>query len=112
MYEYKAEVLRWIDGDTLLVEVDLGFYVKKVEKVRLARIDAPEMDSEVAYQIRKAKSARSKAKKFCPEGAMITLKTEKAERDRYARYIGEVFCDGKNLSDYLLELGVVKEYGR
>ncbi|WP_416867014.1 MAG: hypothetical protein ACMVP2_05735 [Imperialibacter sp.] len=32
--------------DTLLVEVDLGFYVKKEEKVRLARINAPELTAD------------------------------------------------------------------
>ena len=110
MYEYKAEVIRWVDGDTLLVEVDLGFYVKKTERVRLARIDAPEMNSEVAYQVRQAKSARSKAKKFCPKGAIITLQTAKEKRDRYARYIAEVIYQDKNLSDYLLEIGAAKPY--
>ena len=103
---------RGVDGDTLLVEVDLGFYVKKVERVRLARIDAPEMDSEVAYQVRQAKSARSKAKKFCPKGQIVTLQTSKEKRDRYARYIGEVICKGQNLSDYLINLGVVKKWGK
>ena len=68
------------------------------------------MDSEVAYRVRKAKSARSKAKKFCPEGAAVTIRTTKEKRDRYARYIAEVFYKGQNLSDYLLELGVVKVY--
>jgi len=52
----KAKILRWIDGDTLLVEVDLGFYVKKEEKVRLARINAPELSADVPYQLRLAKS--------------------------------------------------------
>ena len=108
MYEYKAEVIRWIDGDTLLVSVDLGFYVKKEERVRLARIDAPEMSSEVAYQVRLAKSARAKARKFCPKGAIVTLKTTKEKRDRYARYIGEVFYQERNLSDYLVEIGAAK----
>lgn len=110
MYEYKAKVLRWIDGDTLLVEVDLGFYVKKEEKVRLARINAPELTADVPYQLRLAKSARAKAKKFCPEGSLVVLQAQKERRDRYARYLAEVVHDGENLSDYLLEIGAAKPW--
>ncbi|WP_108866415.1 hypothetical protein [Aquimarina aquimarini] len=32
---------RWIDGDTLQVEIDLRFYVQTTQKIRLTRIDAP-----------------------------------------------------------------------
>jgi len=110
MYEYNAEVLRWIDGDTLLVRVDLGFYTFKEERIRLARIDAPELDSEVPYQVRLAKSARAKARKFCPKGAIVTLKTSKENRDRYARYVAEVSYKNLNLSDYLMEIGAAKPY--
>ena len=56
MYTYKAKVLEWIDGDTLWAEIDLGFYVQIRQKIRLARIDAPELQSHVAYRERKCLS--------------------------------------------------------
>ena len=68
MYEYKAKVIRWLDGDTLEVSIDLGFYVHKEEKIRLARINAPELSDEVPYRMRKAKSARFQARKFLSRG--------------------------------------------
>ena len=111
MYEYKAKVIRWLDGDTLQVRIDLGFYVHKEEKIRLARINAPELHDEVPYRMRKAKSARFQARKFCPEGAEITLQTTKAGRDRYARYIAEVLYKGENLSDYLVNIGAARPLG-
>ena len=43
-YVYKAIVGRVIDGDTLLLRIDLGFQVWKEQRVRLAGIDAPAMD--------------------------------------------------------------------
>ncbi|WP_193217809.1 MULTISPECIES: thermonuclease family protein [unclassified Imperialibacter] len=49
--------------------------------------------------------ARAKAKKFCPEGSLVVLQTQKERRDRYARYLVEVVHDGENLSDSLLEIG-------
>lgn len=107
MYEYKAKVVRWIDGDTLLADIDLGFYVTVQQKVRLLRINAPELQSDVPYQMRRAKHARAVAKKFCPDGSEVTLITQKQNKDVYARYLAEVVYKGKNLSDYLLKEGVV-----
>ena len=110
MYEYSAEVLRWVDGDTLLVEVDVGFYIKREEKIRLARIDAPELRSSTPFQIRKARRAKSVVSRWCPVGSAVLIQTKKTKRDKYARYIAEVFFKQKNISDYLLKQGVVKEY--
>jgi len=92
-----------VDGDTLLVDIDLGFYVTVQHKIRLLRINAPELRSDVPYQIRRAKHARAVAKKFCPEGAEVTLITKKQNRDAYARYLAEVIYKGKNMADYLLK---------
>lgn len=106
MYSYRATVLDWVDGDTLVVEIDLGFYVKRTERIRLMRINTPEMRSEIPYHIRKAKHARMVAKKFCPEGSTVKLETFKNKRDMYARYLAEVYFEGQNVSDYLLGEGV------
>jgi len=109
MYQYNAKIVRWVDGDTVILDIDLGFYVTRQERVRLARINAPELNSKVAYQVRKAKSARAKAKKFAPEGSLVILNTSKSNIDRYSRYIGEIEFKGKNISDYLIEIGAAEE---
>ncbi len=110
MYEYKAKVLDWIDGDTVRVRIDLGFYCEKTEKIRLARIDAFELNGRSSYKQRKAHSARFQAEQLCPAGSVVTIVTSKSRRDIYARYIGEVKFSGKNISDELLKKGVVKVY--
>jgi len=109
MYQYNAKIVRWIDGDTVILDIDLGFYVTRQERVRLARINAPELNSQVPYQVRRAKSARAKAKKFAPEGSEVILSTSKNDIDRYSRYIGEITLNGKNISDYLIEIKAVEE---
>ncbi len=109
MYNYKAKVVRWIDGDTVLLDIDLGFYVTRQERVRLARINAPELNDAVPYKVRLAKHARSVARQFCPVGSMVTVTTSKNKRDMYARFIGEIIYNGKNISDYLLQQGCVEE---
>lgn len=107
MYQYKAKLLKWVDGDTLLVEIDLGFYCTREERIRLARINAPELKSEIPFQRRKAKHAKMVGKKFCPENSKIEVHTTKTSRDMYARYLAEVYYAGKNISDYLIEQSVV-----
>jgi len=109
MYQYNAKIVRWVDGDTVIVDIDLGFYVTRQERIRLARINAPELNSTVPYQVRKAKSARAKAKKFAPEGSEVILSTSKNDIDRYSRYIGEITLNGKNISNYLIEIKAVEE---
>ena len=42
MHEYRATVIRVIDGDTVDVDIDLGFYMTTRQRIRLAHIDAPE----------------------------------------------------------------------
>ncbi len=105
MYEYSAKVLRWIDGDTVLVEINVGFYMKREERLRLARINTPELNSPIPFRVRKAKNAMNVAKKFCPIGSTVKIQTHKTKRDMYARYIAEVFFNGKNISNYLLKKG-------
>lgn len=109
MYNYNAKIVRWVDGDTVIVDIDLGFSVTVQERVRLARINAPELNSKTPYQVRLAKSARAKAKKFAPEGSQVVLSTSKNNIDRYARYIGEISFNNQNISDYLIQIGVADE---
>ena len=105
MYEYRATLNRWIDADTILVDIDLGFFCARQERIRLARINAWELKDDSAYRRRWARSAVFQAKKLFPEGSSIIVQTKKNPRqDMYARYIAEVFCDGKNVSDSLLGL--------
>ena len=42
-YRYRAELDRVVDGDTLDVVIDLGFYIKIKERIRLEGVDTPEL---------------------------------------------------------------------
>ncbi len=108
MYSYHAKILDWVDGDTLVLEIDLGFHARRTERIRLARINTPEMRSEVVRHRRHARHARMVGKKFCPLGSIVEINTFRIKIDMYARYIAEVTYKGKNLSDYLLEQGVAE----
>jgi len=110
MYDYKAKVIRVVDGDTAEVVIDLGFNVTIRETVRFARIDA--------YETRLGKKTTPEMKKIgleakqyvidTIEGKEIYLKTYK-DSGKYGRYIADIFLDfemTQNLNDDL----VIKKY--
>ncbi|MFT6386550.1 MAG: endonuclease YncB(thermonuclease family) [Rickettsiales bacterium] len=99
-YLYKAQIIDVIDGDTLLLNVDLGFEVIKKQRVRLAQIDAPEMKSEAGEE--SFKYLRDLAAKL----KFVVIRTNKI--DIYGRYLGDVFypniSDGSRVSNEKTEV--------
>ncbi len=77
-YLYKAEPRDIIDADTLLLDIDLGFEVIRRQRIRLARIDAPEGARGRRYVREQLAVARS-----------IVIKTVKT--DLHGRYVAHVF---------------------
>jgi micrococcal nuclease len=86
MYRYQATVVRIVDGDTLYLDVDLGFFIRMTLDVRLKGINTPEIRGE-------QREAGLKAKAFVeaaiPPGALVVVDTFKAEK--YGRYLAEVW---------------------
>ena len=110
-YVYKARCTRVIDGDTVNLEVDLGFHVFIKQRFRLSRIDAPE-----TYGVKKdsdEQAAGTLAKERLTELILdkdVVIKTDRDRGDKYGRYLVEVIVDGTNVNDLLLEEGLVKVY--
>lgn len=104
-YVRKAKVIRVVDGDTLDVELDLGCRVKKQERIRLARINAPERFTE------EGKAATGFLRSHFGIVQEITIQTGKNPEDKYGRYIAEIWDDlGRNLSDLLLTENLAVPY--
>jgi endonuclease YncB( thermonuclease family) len=90
-----------IDGDTIDCSVDLGFFVSILCRFRLARINAPEIQTSSGKEL--------KEKLLGLEG--VDCRVESLGRDRYGRWVAEIFLNDRgNLSDWLLELGLVAHY--
>jgi micrococcal nuclease len=102
MYNYNAHIARVIDGDTLDVLIDLGFHIASLIRVRLARIDAPEMKTP------EGKSLKTLLQEKIPEGTECIVTTNKG--DRYGRWIAEIIINKENLSDWLLQQNLVILY--
>lgn len=92
-YVYKAFVTRVIDGDTIVVDIDLGLGVwKKDERIRLAGINAPEIRGESRTQ----GFITTKILKTYVLEKNIIIKTTKDDKGKYGRYIAEVYVSSSN----------------
>lgn len=109
-YDYRGLILRWVDGDTLDVRIDLGFDVGIVQRVRLYGVNTPEMNSPVPSERANARSALAMCKAMAPEGCYVQLKTHKSN-DKYGRYLASVVTeDGEDISRALIGSGRGVEY--
>jgi len=105
MYEYKATVKRVIDGDSLVLDIDLGFYMFMNEtKIRLYGLDTPEMNSDDPLLRLQAVLATRYLYDNLPVGSKVTIKTVLDKREKYGRLLATITTqDGFNVNDGLLE---------
>ena len=100
MFEYYVrKVSKVVDGDTIDVEIDLGFDISFSSRVRLAGIDTPE--SRTTDKIEKALGLEAKAylKHEIDAAKSVVIKTEKMDSsEKYGRILGWVFLDGASVS--------------
>lgn len=103
-YVFRATVRRVVDADTVDASIDVGFHTYHVERLRLLRVNAPEVTGAT-----KAAGLASKAfvqEWFAVAGSGLVVQTYLA--DSFGRYLAEVWrtTDGANLSDDLLAAGM------
>ena len=90
MYEYRCKIVKIIDGDTVDVDIDLGFGVwLHKERVRLFGIDTPESRTSDKEEKVYGLIAKEWITKFMPLGSMQTLITEKDKSGKYGRILGK-----------------------
>ena len=114
LYYYRARVTDVYDGDTIIVNIDLGLKTFiNGEKIRLHRINTPEVRGE-------ERPEGLKARDFLRElilGKEIFVETIKDRKGKYGRYLGEIWLPKENgkllcINDHLVEKGfaVYHEY--
>ena len=100
MFEYYVKkVSKVVDGDTIDVDIDLGFNISFSSRVRLAGIDTPE--SRTTDKIEKVLGLESKSflKNAIDSAKSVVIKTEKMDSsEKYGRILGWVFLDGSEIS--------------
>ena len=107
LYHYRAVVTDVHDGDTITVDLDLGFHVwVRGEKIRLAGIDAPELHGDTKSQ---GEAAGNFLRDQVLNKTVIiqTLKTPNGsdKQEKFGRYLGVIWLDGVNVNDLLVSKG-------
>lgn len=105
MYEYKATVKRIIDGDSLVLHIDLGFYMFMNEtKIRLYGLDTPEMNSEDPLLRLQAIMATRYLFDNLQVGEKVVIKTILDKREKYGRLLATIIKkDGLNINEGLIQ---------
>lgn len=103
LYTYRAEITKVIDADTQWAELDLDFGVSIVQKLRLRGIDSPEL---ITVDGQTAKRFVAKQIKNAREIIVTTTKP-----DKYDRYLSDLWLDGVNLNQLLLQKGLARLAG-
>jgi len=115
MYEYRARVIKVIDGDTVDVDIDLGFGVwLKDERVRIMGIDTPESRTRDKVEKKFGLAAKARLKELL--GAKPILKTQVGKggedmKGKFGRILGDFLTeDGKKCGELLVKEGHAVKY--
>ena len=117
MYEYKCKILRVVDGDTVDVDIDLGFGVwMHKERVRMMGIDTPESRTRDKVEKAFGLASKDRLKELLPIGSISILKTEidrsgEDSRGKFGRVLGDFITDDdRRCTDILIEEGHAVAY--
>jgi micrococcal nuclease len=114
MYEYRIKkVLKVVDGDTIDVDIDLGFNISYTQRVRLAGIDTPESRTKDAREKALGLEVKDKVKKSIDAAKTVVVKTELPDSsEKYGRILGWVYLDGdtRSLNEQLIDEGYAWGY--
>ncbi|MCC8990771.1 MAG: thermonuclease family protein [Staphylococcus sp.] len=102
LYTFKATCTNVVDGDTIDIDIDLGFETFAKRRVRLLNVDTPERGQENYKEA-------TDFTKACVEGKKIYVQTYKS--DVFGRYLANVWYeDGqRSLNDDLRDAELLKE---
>jgi len=114
MNEYNVKVLKVVDGDTVDVDIDLGFgIVLTDERVRIMGIDTPESRTSDKVEKVFGLAAKARLKELLDEEAiLITTEDKKGEdmKGKFGRILGDFRVGGRTVTEILIEEGHAVAY--
>lgn len=114
MYEYRVKkLIKVVDGDTIDVEIDLGFDISITKRVRLAGIDTPESRTRDLAEKALGLESKELLKKKLKEAEQIVIKTEKPDSTgKFGRVLGWIHLDNdeESFNKTMVASGYAWEY--
>ena len=107
LYTYKARCTSVFDGDSVTVDIDLGFkHWMLGQKIRLFGINTPEVRGSDRLD---GLIARDRLRELI-EGRDIILASHRDRAGKYGRWLGTIYIDNININKLLLEEGLASIY--
>ena len=114
MFEYRVkQVTKIVDGDTIDVDIDLGFSISYSQRLRLAGIDTPESRTTDKFEKSLGLESKEYLKYKFKDAKDVVVKTEKPDSsEKYGRILGWVYLDGntKSVNEQMIEDGYAWGY--
>ena len=117
MYNYRINIIKVVDGDTVDAEIDLGFDVSVKKRIRFMGINTPESRTRDLEEKARGLAAKDRLKTILEGAKTIQLKSHGV--GKYGRCLGELevdMLDGQecltleNVNQLLIKEGHAVEY--
>lgn len=105
MFTYKAKVDRIIDGDSIVLNIDLGFntWLNK-QHIRLHGIDTPEIRTRDLVEKQQGNLAKARVEELIKVGDSVIIKSILDKHEKFGRILGIIeLQNGINLNQLLIE---------
>ena len=114
MYEYKCNIVKIVDGDTVDVDIDLGFGVwLKDERVRIMVIDTPESRTRDKVEKKFGLASKAKLKSLLGKTGVLKTQVNKNGEDmkgKFGRILGDFQVGARMVTEILCEEGYAVPY--
>ena len=114
MYDYRVKIVRVIDGDTVDVDIDLGFgtWLKK-ERVRIMGIDTPKSRTRDKVEKKFGLAAKYRLKELLSKTAILRTQISKKGEDmkgKFGRILGDFEVGERMVTEIMIEEGHAVPY--
>ena len=104
MYEYKCKVRKVVDGDTVDIDIDLGFGIwLNDERVRIIGIDTPESRTRDIEEKKFGLLSKQFVKDHYPVGSTAILRTHKDKTGKFGRILGEFIWQKSTINKIMVD---------
>ena len=103
MYEYKCNITRVVDGDTVDAEIDCGFDIIFKSRIRLYGIDTPESRTRDLDEKARGKLASQFIKNKIAEAGLVKVKTKLDKKGKFGRVLGSIIADDEDLNESMVK---------
>lgn len=103
-YQYNAEIIRCVDGDTVDAWIDVGFDMRIKQRLRLHGIDTPETRTKDPIEKKVGLMAKARVKELLEVGKTYPIWT--VEKGKFGRYLARIYLDearNQCVNDMLIE---------